>query len=171
MKDQRLTTARISRTAIGIALYVALSMTIKIPFIGHISLDLGYIAFAVFCYLFGALDSAIMGAVGCVIVSLITSGWFPPGWFVGNAVIGLMCGKLYCEDNNARNVVVTITAVVIGIAVLKTFIECAMFNIPPLVKIPNNLVAAMVDAAAMSVGVLLAPTIKKRLPNRSEHGD
>ena len=36
-------TKKICLTALGIALYVCVSMLIKIPVVGHISLDLGYI--------------------------------------------------------------------------------------------------------------------------------
>lgn len=39
--------------AVLTALYVALSAMMKIPFIGNISLDLGYIAFVVALMLFG----------------------------------------------------------------------------------------------------------------------
>lgn len=41
---------RICLVGLGIALYVALSMTVKIPLAGHASLGLGYIVFAVYCY-------------------------------------------------------------------------------------------------------------------------
>lgn len=39
--------------AMGTALYIALSATAKIPLIGHIQTDLGYIVFGAFCVLFG----------------------------------------------------------------------------------------------------------------------
>ena len=102
-------TKKITFTAIGIALYVVLSMSMKIPLIAHISLDLGYIAFALYCYHFGAISGMIVGGVGCVLISLITTGWFPPGWFLGNLVIGLICGCLYKKDATIRNIITHIT--------------------------------------------------------------
>lgn len=78
----------ICATAFGIALYVAVSMLIKIPVIGHISLDLGYIVLAVYCYIMGPASGAIVGGIGCTFVSLLASGWFPAGWLLGNAFIG-----------------------------------------------------------------------------------
>lgn len=54
-------TKKISITALGIALYVVLSMTVKIPLIAHISLDLGYIVFAFYCYHFGTVSGMIVG--------------------------------------------------------------------------------------------------------------
>lgn len=67
-------TKDICLTALGIALYVCVSMLIKIPVVGHISLDLGYIVLAVYCYTYGGISGAIVGCCGCFLVSLIASG-------------------------------------------------------------------------------------------------
>ena len=105
-------TTKITLTAVGVAMYVVLSMIAKIPVIAHISLDLGYIVLAVYCYHMGAVSGMIVGGAGCVLVSLLTTGWFPPGWFAGNLLIGLWCcgndGKYQhhncgCSDRNFRN--------------------------------------------------------------------
>lgn len=152
---------KMTYTAIGIALYVALSMVLKIPVIGHIGLDLGYIVLAVYCMKFGAVSGAIVGACGCTLVSLIMSGWFPPGWFVGNLVIGLICGKFYEKKNKIRNIVVTGIAVLIGILVIKTVIECYMFSIPFMVKIPKNTIAAVMDMFVMWIGLFVSDKIVK----------
>ena len=95
-------TKKICPTALGIALYVALSMTAKIPFVGQISLDLGYIVLAVYCWMFGSVVGGIVGAVGCTLVSLLASGWFPPGWLVANLYIGLFCGWIFGPKNRYR---------------------------------------------------------------------
>ena len=149
-------TKKITFTAIGIALYVVLSMSMKIPLIAHISLDLGYIAFALYCYHFGAISGMIVGGVGCVLISLITTGWFPPGWFLGNLVIGVICGCLYRHDATINNIIITIIAVAIGILGIKTVIECKLYSIPYTVKIPKNAIAFITDAIVMSAGTLFA---------------
>ena len=157
----------IAITAIGIALYVALSMTMKIPIIGHIGLDLGYIALAVYCYCYGPLSGAIVGAGGCTLVSLITSGWFPPGWVLGNILIGFVCGKFYNRENKKLripiNIAVSIIAIFVGIIVIKTAVECMMFNIPVVVKLPKNAVAALVDTITMCAGLFVAYQIDPRI--------
>lgn len=149
-------TKKITFTAIGIALYVVLSMSMKIPLIAHISLDLGYVAFALYCYHFGAISGMIVGGVGCVLISLITTGWFPPGWFLGNLVIGLICGRLYKHNATISNIIITIIAVAIGILGIKTVIECKLYGIPYAVKIPKNAIAFITDAIVMSAGTLFA---------------
>ena len=154
------TTKKIALTGIGIALYVVLSMTAKIPLIGHISLDLGYIALAVYCYHLGIIPGMVVGGAGCVIISMLTTGWFPVGWLVGNLIIAAACGALYRHDGSnmstAYNVVVSILAVAVGILVAKTAIECKLYGVPLAVKIPKNAVAFAVDAVVMSIGCVFA---------------
>lgn len=152
-------TRKIALTALGIALYVCLSMTVKIPLIAHISLDFGYIVLAVYCYHFGPISGAIVGGCGCVLVSLITSGWFPPGWLIGNVLIGVICGLSYEHDKPIKNMVISIFMVIIGIFWIKTVVECTMYNIPYEVKTVSNGVAAITDSIVMCIGVFIAPKI------------
>lgn len=170
------TTKRICTTALGIALYVALSMTVKIPLVAHISLDLGYIVFAVYCYHFGPIAGSVVGGCGCVLISLITSGWFPPGWLLGQIAIGAICGGAYkISKGDVANcvkakmivaeVMTAIIAVGFGICLVKTFVECVLYSIPLSVKLISNGVAAATDAIVMSAGVLFArkltPVVEK----------
>ena len=145
---------------LGVALYVALSFVAKIPLIGHISLDLGYIALAIYAYYFSPVIAAIVGGCGCVLVSLLASGWFPFGWLLGNIAIGIICGKEYSRGDLLSRLIVTILAVLFGVAIVKTVVECLLFSIPLMTKLPKNAIAAAVDAIAMVLGLLLAPKIK-----------
>lgn len=161
---------KICLTALGIALYVALSMTAKIPFIGHISLDLGYIVLAVYCWMFGSVVGGIVGAVGCTLVSILASGWFPPGWLVANLYIGLFCGWIFGPKNHgcsgkARIVhyMAVIGSVLLGVGVFKTLIECQLYGIPLEVKIPKNVFAAVIDMVTMCIGLYIAPMIERRI--------
>ena len=143
-----------------IALYVVLSMAAKIPVVAHISLDLGYIVLAVTCYHTGCVPSMIVGSTGCVIVSMLTTGWFPLGWMLGNLEIGAICGKAYQRGYRPHgftiNCLITVTAVAIGILGVKTIIECALYEIPLAVKLPKNAAACAIDAVTMCIGVALA---------------
>lgn len=158
----------ICEIGIGIALYVVLGFCVKIPLIGHIQSDLGYIAFGAFCMIFG-MGGAIVGAAGCVIESLIFSGWFPVGWLVGQIFIGVSFGivvKLTKRmKNGIRNVTCIIASVVfvfIGIGIIKTVIECYLYSIPFYVKFIKNLIAFVADAPPMIIGILVGEKLKWR---------
>lgn len=94
MNRSSLDTKDLCNLGIGIALYVALSATIKIPLIGHIQTDFGYIVFGLYCMTYGPYG-AIFGACGCLLVSLIFSGWFPLGWIIGQIYIGIVSGLYF----------------------------------------------------------------------------
>lgn len=157
-------------TAMGIALYVALSMTAKIPVISHIGLDLGYVVLAVYCYIYGPIAGAIVGAAGCTLVSLLVSGWFPLGWFLGNLYIGFFAGEFYIPDlvvddfshkkTLEHNLILTVAIVFVGIFCIKSVVEHLMYDIPYAVKLPKNAVAFLIDAVVMCIGIYIAPRIK-----------
>lgn len=149
-------TNKIAMLGIGMALYVVLGFMIKIPLIAHIQTDLGYIAFGCFLYLMG-WHACIVGVVGCLLESLIFSGWIPIGWMIGQLAIGLICGIVYKKtDNTLTHVATTIIAVFIGVAIIKTGIECVLYGIPLMVKFLKNLIAFVADVIPMIIGYLVA---------------
>lgn len=156
-------TKKVAFAAIMSALYVCLSMAVKIPVIGHISLDLGYIAFAVACYFGGPLIGAACGAIGCIIVSTISSGLFPIGWAAGNALIGAICGIIYKKRGNLICTVATIVSIFLGVGVVKTAVECSLYGIPLAVKVPKNMIAFTMDSVVMVGGYYVAKVVDKRL--------
>lgn len=146
------------------ALYVVLSATIKIPFIGHIVLDMGYIILTVTAVCFGAIPAAIVGAVGCAIESMLfTALGFSVSWVVMNVIVGLIVGYVATRPavDNKRWIIALIIpfAVFLGV-VAKTGIECVLYNIPVAVKIPKALVAFAVDSVVMIIGLPIAYRIK-----------
>lgn len=157
-------TNKLTMCAMGIALYVVLSMVIKIPLFGHTSLDLGYIAFAVYCYYFGMLG-AVVGTVGCCFVSMLSSGWFPIEWMAGQVVIGLIVGYFcYKYRRNHYNILyhdyvsiwrdyfIIILSVFLGIAVIKTGVAYFMYHMALGPKIIKGLITAGMDAFVMCFG-------------------
>ena len=155
-------TKKITLVGVLTALYVALSLSLKINLIGNIQIDLGYIALAVACGLIGGW-AGFVGAVGCGLESLLFSAYgFSISWFVTNLIIGLGCGFVFSKTKNA---VVRIIAVVvftaIGVLGVKTGIECYLYHIPLAVKIVKNAVAFGVDTIAMIIGTLIVPRIKR----------
>jgi len=156
------TTKKVVYFGIGIALYAVLGMSVNIPLIGHIQTDLGYIAYGVFLYLFG-VPAFITGTIGCIIESMIVSGWFPTGWMIGQIVIGLICGFIYKKTNNKLfHVLATIIAVFIGVGLIKTVIECYLYTIPFPIKFVRNFIAFLSDVVPMIVGLFIGYGLKKR---------
>lgn len=150
-------TKKIITLAILTALYVALSAMMKIPFIGNISLDLGYIVFAVAIMLFG-YSGVLVGVLGCSIESLLFSAYgFSISWAVGNLVVGLVFAWFISKStyNKFRFILGAFVACILGILLVKTGIECRLYNIPTAIKVPKNLVACLVDTITMCIGILI----------------
>lgn len=148
-------TKKIITLAILTALYVALSAMMKIPFIGNISLDLGYIVFAVAIMLFG-YSGVLVGVLGCSIESLLFSAYgFSVSWAVGNLIVGLFLAWFISKSdyNKFRYMFGALVACVLGILLVKTGIECRLYNIPTAIKVPKNLVACLVDTITMWLGI------------------
>jgi uncharacterized membrane protein len=158
----RLSTNKITSIAILTALYIVLSAMMKIPFIGAISLDLGYIALAIGCQKHG-MRGAFIGAVGCGIESILFSPYgFSIGWFVANFIIGIGCGYVFTHyKEDWKKILATIVFVAIGMLGAKTLIECKLYGIPFEVKIVKSLVAFTVDSITMIIGLYIGKRILK----------
>ena len=149
-----MTTKKIATIALLTAIYCLLSSMMKIPFIGAISLDLGYIALTLGCVLFGPW-AAFIGAVGCGLESILFSPYgFSISWFVANLIIGAGCGYVFARtENNWYRIASIIIFTAIGMFGAKTGIECFLYHIPFAVKIVKNLVAFGIDAFTMIIGL------------------
>lgn len=153
-------TRYICTTAIGIAIYCVLSMSMRIPLgIGHIAVDLGYMALAVYAYNVGSIPAAIVGGCSAAIMSILT-GWFSLEWVLANISVGLICGSFYDRSNTKRatlwNIGLTVLAVAIGMLVIKTAVSCWMWSIPVLVKLTKSIAAWVTDSIVMCVGIPIA---------------
>lgn len=160
--NNKLNAKNIAGIGIFTALYCILSAMMKIPFIGAISLDLGYIALTIGCLVFG-MWGAFIGAVGCGIESILFSPYgFSISWFVANLIIGLGCGYIFKKTNILwKQIVAILIFVGIGMLGAKTGIECYLYHIPFAVKIIKNLVAFGIDSLTMIIGLFIYKKINK----------
>lgn len=161
-------TKQITLTAMGIALYVCVSMIVKIPVVNHISLDLGYIILATYCYLYGGVIGGIVGCFGAFLVSILATGWIGVEWPLGNLFVGFICGIVYTRTKDHKfavpiGIATTIVSMFIGIGLIKTVAACAIYSMPFTIKFLKNLIAFVMDAAVMSFGFLLVRQIKGRI--------
>lgn len=163
--------------AMGVALYVALSLCIQFPVFENYYLCLGYIAMAVYCYFFGPLAGMTVGSLGVIIYCLITSGLRGmPGWAVGNLIIGLMMG-LTCKavkkikNKTIQQILIAIIVVIstaFAILIVKSSVECFLYAQPMVVRIAKNLYAFIADSVililAFPLCLILEPTIHRIFP-------
>lgn len=155
----------IAITAIGIALYCTLSMSMRIPLgIGHIAVDLGYVVLTVYAYNFGSISAGIVGGCSAAIMSIL-SGWFSLEWVIANIFVGMVCGKLYNKDNTKKaivwNVSITVLAVGFGMLVIKTATSYMLYQIPVLVKLPKSITAFITDSIVMCLSIPFAKHLNK----------
>lgn len=162
---------RISVVALLTALYFVLAVLIKIPLVGHIYLDMGYIALMVGAVYLGAVPAAIIGAIGALLESaMIGSHGVSIGWILMNAIVGFSSGFVLQKlaDGEKKKLVIAAVIVVslsmlVGVAV-KTLLECAMYHYALAVKIPSGITAWVADSAVMLViGLPLCLVLKGRV--------
>lgn len=156
------TNKRISYYAMGIALYVVLSITVKIPLINHIKTDFGYVAFGAYLNLFG-VEGTVVGVIGCILSNILSGGSFPLGWIIGQLFIGITCGMAFKRIENIwLKCLFGIVSVFIGVGIIKTAVEVLFFNIPLEAKIIRSLIAFIADAIPMVIGIVISTKIKLR---------
>ena len=98
------TLKKLTATAIGIALFVVLSLVLQVPVFQNYYLCLGYIAMAVYCYSFGTLSGTLVGALGVVLYCVLTNGMRGmPGWALGNVVIGIGLGLTFAATKSMKS--------------------------------------------------------------------
>lgn len=153
-------TKTIALIGILTALYVVFALTLKIPMgIGNIALDLGYIVLTISAFKLG-MRSAIVGGLGAMIESVLFSAYgISYGWIVMNVIIGLICGTLFNKFSGKKKYlycgIVIVSSVLLGITA-KTIIECSLYSIPYVAKIPKSAVAFGIDTVVMFIGLPIA---------------
>lgn len=155
-------TKKICYLAVLTALYVVLSAFLKVTIIGNIQPDFGYLAFTVALCMFG-VSGAVVGVLGCSLESLLFSAYgFSLSWAMANLIIGLGCGIVFSRSKSFWvRIIAIVLFCLIGLLGAKTAIECVMYQIPLVVKLPKNMVAFGMDAIMMIFGLGL-----NRLVNR-----
>ena len=157
-----MSTKKIATVGMLTALYVVLSLTLKIPLgVGAIALDLGYIVLTVSAFKVG-IWSAVVGGAGAAIESFMLSPYgLSYGWIVMNIIIGLICGYLFynAKISHQYHISAIVLSVFAGITA-KTIIECSLYSIPYLVKLPKSATAFAVDTIVMLIGLIVVYRLK-----------
>lgn len=158
-------TKKICYIAMLTALYVVLSAFLKFYIgVGHIQVDLGYIAFSVSLCMFG-IYGTFVGVIGCAIEStLFTAYGFSISWAVANAIIGIGCGLLFPRLKHfLSKALIILLFCGLGFLLAKTAIECILYSIPVAVKIPKSIAAFSADSIVMIAGLFFYDALANRL--------
>ena len=151
---------KIALLSLGIAMYAVLSAFVIIPIINRIKLDLGYVVFGLYLNRFGIAATPV-GVIGCIIGNLLKGGSFPIAWAIGQTFIGLSLGYLLPKTKQLwLKIVYGVVAVFIGVALIKTVIEVAMYHFPIVLKLSSNSVAFIADCIPLIIGIVLNQKIK-----------
>lgn len=159
-------------TAIGIALYVVLSLCLQVPVFENYYLCLGYVAMMVYCYHFGTLEGTAVGVLGVVLYCVLINGLRGlPGWAAGNLVIGIAVG-LTCsmtkrlEKAALRNLIIAAAVVLstaVGIWGIKSFVEVLLYGQPMLLRMAKNLYAFVADVVVLTVSLPICIALRRPL--------
>ena len=151
---------KIAFLSLGIAMYAVLSAFIVIPIVNRIKLDLGYIVFGIYLNTFG-IPATIVGVLGCIIGNMLKGGSIPIAWAIGQAFIGIALGYLLPRTEKIwLKLVWCVLATFIGMSLIKTVIEVAMYHYPVYLKFLSNTAAFVADVIPLIMGVLLNRKIR-----------
>jgi len=158
------TVKNITINAMGIALFVVLTLCIQVPVFENYYLCLGYVAMTAYCYIVGVTSGTIVGTIGVIIYCLLTSGLRGmPGWAVGNLFLGIIMGITfkYTKKLNNKYVEIIISSIIViigtGVAMLiiKSDIEAHLYMQPFWLRVTKNVYAFVADAFMIIISIPL----------------
>ena len=145
-----LKTKSICITAIGVALFVVLSLCLQVPVFENYYLCLGYSIVAIYCYSFGIKKGIAVGFFGVILYCLIINGLRGmTGWAIGNIyicfVLAFTCKIAKFQDSFWIRYGIIILAIIISTAIgilgIKSIIECILYSQPFWFRTLNNIYA------------------------------
>lgn len=164
-------TRDITFPAAGIALFVVLSMCLRVPVFENYYLCLGYVVMTVYMWCFKWYEGAVVGFLGVILYCLIGELGFNgmPGWSVGNIVIGTIVGlsMRYIKKIRSKVLQVAVTAIVaviatfIGIMLVKSVIDSFIVSQPVVIRMGKNLTSFIADAFVIVVSLPVCAVLEK----------
>ncbi len=168
------TTKFVTSNALGIALFVVLSLCLQMPIFQNYYLCLGYVAMTIYCYSVGTLSGTIVGTLGVILYCLLISGLRGmPGWAMGNLFLGIIMGITFKYVKRLNKpiietiiaVIVIIIATAIAMLGIKSCVECLLYSQPFLIRVAKNIYAFIADAFVIIVSLpickILEPSLEK----------
>ncbi len=168
-------TRDITFLAIGIALFVAISMCLRVPVFENYYLCLGYVVMTVYIWCFQWYEGAIIGFFGVILYCAVGGLGFNgmPGWSVGNLLIGLLIGLAlkWIKEVRLKTIQFVLAAIAsaiatfIGIELVKSLIDSFVVGQPFWVRFGKNFTSFIADAvvivASLPIAMILEKSAKK----------
>ena len=163
--------------ALGIALFIVLTLCIQVPVFENYYLCLGYTAVVVYAALFGPVSSALTGSLGVILYCLLTNGLRGmPGWALGNVLIGLALGLGFSrmkKTNPPAWQVLLMGFWILGITAaamfgVKSLTEHLLYSQPMAVRMAKNFYAFAADTVMMWFSLPIAFFLKARWKEESQ---
>ena len=164
-------TKDIAFLAVGVALFTALSMCLRVPVFENYYLCLGYIVMTVYIWCFKLYEGAIIGFLGVILYCMIGGLGFNgmPGWSVGNIAIGLIMGISLKHIKKVKSellqviltAIVAILATFIGIQLIKSLIDSYVVSQPFLIRFGKNMTSFIADAFVIVVSLPICSLVEK----------
>ena len=164
--------------AMGIALFVSLTLCLQVPVFENYYLCLGYMVMAVYCYSFGPLAGAVTGTLGVVLYCVLTNGLRGmPGWALGNLVIGLAVGFTFRRTRKLKSSVLrwlinaasVAAATAVGILIIKSGVEHILYGQPFWFRAAKNLYAFAADIALLLGSLPICARLDRFLMDGKKH--
>lgn len=155
---------KLALLAVGVALFVVLSLCLQVPVFENYYLCLGYLVMAVYCWSFGPLAGSVVGFFGVILYCLVISGLRGmPGWALGNVPIGVALGLCFRAVRGMKSraaglllcVPVIAASCALGILGLKSLTESLLYLQPFAVRAVKNSSAFVADAAVLILSLPL----------------
>lgn len=162
-------TKNICINAMGIALFVVLSMCLRVPVFDNYYVCLGYVVMMVYLYLFGITSGTIVGCIGTILYCILINGLRGmPGWVLANAIIGIIVGitiKLLKNKEGILHSIIVILSITIsvfiGILIMKSLVENLLYSQPFSVRFITNLPAFISDVVTLILSIPFCLYLKK----------
>lgn len=157
--------------AVGIALFVVLSMCLRVPVFENYYLCLGYIVMTVYIYCFKWYEGTIIGFFGVILYCIIGGLGFNglPGWALGNVAIGLIVGLALkpikrIKSKTLQIIVLAIVAIIatfLGIEIIKSVVDSFVVSQPIPVRMTKNFTSFISDAFVIVVSLPICALVEK----------
>lgn len=165
---------RIAINAMGIALFVVLSLCLQVPVFQNYYLCLGYVVMTFYCYSIDIASGTIVGTLGVILYCLLISGLRGmPGWALGNLFLGITLGISFKYIKKIKrpaveliiSVIIVTAFTAIAMLGVKSVIEYLLYSQPFMLRVTTNMTAFIADAFVIVVSLpickFLEPHINK----------